>query len=239
MMPHDFTLIPWLKFALNWAIILGLLFGLLLEQVVPRHALPSFGHIDPPQSLLQKWSRWYNDGHNLLLWIVGALILSFTLGGDLYQFLFSLQMHQVGLLNLIAMPWWLQAVLGILMLDFAEYLAHRLSHNVRWIWLLHSVHHSDTKLTITANLRGHPLHLLFVICFKIVAVMAIGLPFWAFLLKEIMTVVMGMLHHAAVEWPAFVDRYAGWLLITPRGHWQHHSPDMAQTNSNYGQVFSF
>lgn len=227
---HDFILIPWLKFILNWSIILGLLAGLALEQIVPRRR--------PPHTTAS-WSRWYNDGHNLLLWIAGAAILSLTLGGGVHQLLISLQMQKVGLLNLIPMPWWLQALLGLLLLDCAEYLLHRLSHNVRWLWLLHAVHHSDTRMDITANLRAHPLHLLFVILFKIVAVMAIGVPFWAFLLKEILTVTMGMAHHAAVEWPAFIDRRLSWFLITPRGHWLHHSPDLPHTNSNYGQVFSF
>lgn len=237
MMLHDLTLIPWLQFALNWAIIIGLLAGLLLEQVYPRHQPARADPLAAGRD--QQWSRWYNDAHNLLLWIVGVAILSLSLGGGLNGLLFALQQHQVGLLNLLALPWWLKAILGLLLLDFVEYLMHRLSHNVRWLWLLHAVHHSDTKLDVTANLRTHPLHLLLLVGFKVVAVIAIGLPLWVFLLKEIMTVVMGALHHAAIEWPAWIDRRLSWLLITPRGHWLHHSPDMPESNSNFGQVFSF
>jgi sterol desaturase/sphingolipid hydroxylase (fatty acid hydroxylase superfamily) len=37
--------------------------------------------------------------------------------------------------------------------DFVYYWHHRASHHVRWLWATHAVHHSPTKLNLTAAIR--------------------------------------------------------------------------------------
>lgn len=115
---------------------------------------------------------------------------------------------------------------------------HRLSHNVRWLWLMHAVHHSDAQVDVTTNLRQHPLHIVFTQSWKLAACAAIGVPPWVYLAHEILTLAFAYLHHAAIRWPRWLDPALSWLVITPRMHWNHHSPEPARTNSNYGVVLS-
>jgi hypothetical protein len=62
----------------------------------------------------------------------------------------------IGLLHFVALPTGLRLVLAFLLLDCADYAFHRLSHRSRVLWLLHSVHHSDTAVDVSTNLRHHP-----------------------------------------------------------------------------------
>jgi sterol desaturase/sphingolipid hydroxylase (fatty acid hydroxylase superfamily) len=40
-------------------------------------------------------------------------------------------------------------------MDFAEYAFHRAQHASRFLWALHSLHHSDTALNVTTTFRHH------------------------------------------------------------------------------------
>ena len=48
-----------------------------------------------------------------------------------------------GLLNLVALPGWVELVLVILVMDLAIWLQHLLSHKIPLLWRIHRVHHSD------------------------------------------------------------------------------------------------
>src|SRR4051794_10236091 len=43
-------------------------------------------------------------------------------------------------------PLWVQAVLAVIIGDFATYVVHRLAHTVPWLWRIHAVHHSAEEL---------------------------------------------------------------------------------------------
>ncbi|HZP65812.1 MAG TPA: sterol desaturase family protein [Rudaea sp.] len=175
---------------------------------------------------------------NLLLWLAGIAVMSAVYGGSVMLLLNWLQLRGVGLLTMLALPAAVKGVLAFLALDIGDYLFHRLSHRVRWLWLLHAVHHSDAHVDVTTNLRQHPLHIVLAQFAKILVCAAFGVPVAVFLLHEVINIGVAHSHHAAVAWPRSIDRVFAWLLITPRMHWNHHSPEMARTNSNFGVIFS-
>lgn len=187
-----------------------------------------------------RWSlhRIAHGGHNLVLWVLGILAMSIVFGGTIWLLMQWMQFRQIGVLYLLALPFWLHAVLAFALLDAGDYVFHRMSHNVRWLWLLHAVHHSDSRMDVTTNLRQHPVHVVTTVLWKLAACAAIGAPAWVFLVHEILTTAIAHLHHAAVRWPSWIDRAFSWLLITPRLHWSHHSPETSRTNSNYGALLS-
>lgn len=65
--------------------------------------------------------------------------------------------NHIGLFNLINIPYYVEVVLGIFLVDFVNYWTHRLNHNVELFWRLHRVHHSDTLLDSATAYRFHPL----------------------------------------------------------------------------------
>lgn len=223
---HDIGLLRTLQYAANLVLFGGFVIVLFGEWVAP-----------PPG---QRWNRvrLAHGARNLLLWLVGVAILSITFGTSVWMALIWMQVHAVGVLYLMPLPGWLHAIAAFALLDASDYVFHRLSHNVRCLWLLHAVHHSDPHVDVTTNLRQHPLHLVATLFWKLVACAAIGVPAWVFMLHEVVNLAFAHLHHAAIVWPRWIDRALSWLVITPRMHWNHHSPDAARTNSNYGVIFS-
>jgi sterol desaturase/sphingolipid hydroxylase (fatty acid hydroxylase superfamily) len=192
----------------------------------------------PRQADERPLQRLGHGMHNILLGIAGIIVVSVVYGSSILFVIQWLQFHRVGVLYLLPLPIWLHALAAFFLFDACDYVFHRLSHETRWLWLMHAVHHSDPNLDVTSNLRQHPLHIVLTQIWKFAAVAAIGVPTWVFLVHEIVNIGLEHLQHAAIRWPRWIDRAFSWCLITPRQHWNHHSPDLARTNSNYGVIFS-
>ena len=223
---HAAGLLTTLRYIANFVLFGGFIVFLAAEMIFP------------PADHDSTRRRIGHGAHNLLLWLVGVAVMSAVFGSSVWFVLQWLQFRGIGILNLLQLPVWLHAIVAFLLLDACDYFFHRLSHNVRWLWLLHAVHHSDPHVDVTTNLRQHPLHIVVIQLWKLVACAAIGVPPWIFLAHEIINIGVAHLHHAAIGWPRWIDRVFAWLMITPRMHWNHHSPAQRHTNSNYGVILS-
>jgi sterol desaturase/sphingolipid hydroxylase (fatty acid hydroxylase superfamily) len=126
-------------------------------------------------------------------------------------------------------------VLYAIILDFAEYWRHWLSHQFRWWWALHSLHHAQRQMTFWSDDRNHVLDdLIAFVWFGIIALL-IGVPPLQFPLLVLMLRFLESLSHANVRLSL------GWigdrLLISPRFHRAHHGIRAAGGRScNYGAV---
>ena len=140
-----------------------------------------------------------------------------------------------GLMNALALPDWLAALLAVLLLDLAIYWQHVASHRLRWFWRLHRVHHADTVLDLTTAVRFHPLEMLFSLGWKLALVLVLGPPAQAVLAFEILLNALPMFNHANIRLPA--DGLLRLLLVTPDMHRVHHSTDMREANTNFGFCF--
>ncbi|WP_448469744.1 sterol desaturase family protein [Martelella sp. AMO21009] len=123
------------------------------------------------------------------------------------------------------------AILLFLAVDFIYYWHHRASHHVRWLWATHAVHHSPTRMNLTAALRlgwtanisGHflfylPLAFLGFHPFAIVAMLAVNLGYQFFLHTEL-SPRLGPLE---------------WVFNTPAHHRIHHASDAECLDKNFG-----
>jgi sterol desaturase/sphingolipid hydroxylase (fatty acid hydroxylase superfamily) len=147
--------------------------------------------------------------------------------------------HGVGLLNWLAAPWWLALPCTLLIKSLGQYAFHLCSHRQPLLWRLHRVHHCDVHLDVSSALRTHPLEMIASSVFVIPIVVLCGLPPVVLAAYEAIEVFVNMLTHANLRVPATVERYARSLLVTPGLHRLHHSDFQAETDSNYGNVFSF
>jgi len=191
----------------------------------------------PATGLARPWRRrWRHVGHNLLLWLLTLLLFNLLLGSQFTPLMPWFTLERIGLLYLVELPVWAHLVLGFLLYDLADYLIHRLSHEVRWLWLLHSVHHADDAMDASTFVRAHPLHFAVTLFWKTLAAGAIGIPYWLVLLRELLAIPVVQLHHAAVRWPRSLERLLRLLIVTPAMHRLHHSPDQRFTDSNYGSL---
>ena len=117
--------------------------------------------------------------------------------------------------------------------EFLYYWQHRASHRIRWMWATHAVHHSATRLNLTAairlgwtgNISGNflfflPLALLGFHPAAIVAMLGINLLYQFFIHTELAP-RLGPLE---------------WVLNTPRHHRVHHASNATCLDKNYGGI---
>ena len=101
------------------------------------------------------------------------------------------------------------------------------------------MHHLDRTLDTTSALRFHFGEVLLSAAARAVAIMLLALPLASVLVFETVLLAAAIFHHSNLRLPAaFEARLAG-LVITPSIHWVHHRPRRADTDANYGTVFSF
>lgn len=112
-------------------------------------------------------------------------------------------------------------VLYLVVLDFAGYWVHRAQHRFRWWWALHSLHHSQTQLSLWADDRNHLLDdLIRDAIFALLAVV-IGVQPTQFVLLVFAARSLESFQHANVRL-AF-GRWGDRLLVSPRFHRRHHA----------------
>ena len=126
------------------------------------------------------------------------------------------------------------ALLGLFVgSEFFYYWHHRASHRVRWMWATHSVHHSATRMNLTAairlgwtgNISGNflfflPLAWIGFHPFAVIAMLGVNLLYQFFIHTELAP-RLGPLE---------------WVLNTPSHHRVHHASNEACLDKNYGGI---
>lgn len=122
-----------------------------------------------------------------------------------------------------------------IILDFADYWRHRVSHMLGWWWALHSLHHAQRQMTFWSDDRNHILDDIIAALWFAAVALLIGVPPLQFPLLVLALRFVESLSHANVQLSF------GWLgdrlLISPRFHRAHHGVLAAgQRSCNYGAV---
>jgi sterol desaturase/sphingolipid hydroxylase (fatty acid hydroxylase superfamily) len=190
-----------------------------------------------------KWglpaSRWRHIARNFALFLLAVAIADGVVGIGLLGLWDRLNIQPSGLLTPLGLPLWALVIAGLLATDLAGYAFHRLCHRWRPLWLVHSVHHSDRQLDASTAVREHPAEMICDVVILAGTLTALGIPLWVEGLRAAFLNPQAMVQHANIEYPRWVERAFGWLLVTPAMHRVHHSPDPRETNTNYAIMFSF
>lgn len=171
---------------------------------------------------------------NLLLIALDTLLLRLMFPVLAVGLALQLESQRIGLLPQLGLPFWLDCVIAVLLLDLAIYWQHRLMHGVPLLWRLHRLHHSDTGFDVTTGLRFHPFEMTLSLVYKLALVAALGAPALAVLVFELLLSAGALFTHADFALPPALDRRLRWLLVTPSMHRIHHSTWRPETDSNYG-----
>lgn len=191
--------------------------------------LPYFEH-----PAARRRQRWRNLG------IVGiAFALNGLLSTGIAGVILAAQERQFGLLRLLLPDSsWVAIVAGVFLVDLNSYVFHRIYHRVPLLWRMHRVHHADTALDATSALRMHPFEFLFQSLTQVAVLPLLGVSMTSFVLYFAFALPWFLLNHSNLKFPAWFERYASWLLVTPNWHRVHHSADRPETDSHYGDVFT-
>jgi len=105
-------------------------------------------------------------------WLVDCCYFAgqYFLWGSMMLWLLNICNHWLGGImpatfrqKVASQPWWLQAVEVVITSDLLIYWAHRLQHNVGFLWRFHKVHHSVQQLDWLAAHREHPLDTIYTV----------------------------------------------------------------------------
>ena len=134
---------------------------------------------------------------------------------------------------------WPGLLLDLLLLDFWIYWWHRANHEVPLLWRFHQVHHFDELLDSTTAVRFHFGEVLLSALVRAVVIIALDIPLSSVLLFEALVLISAIFHHSDARLPPRLEQALARLIITPSIHWVHHHAVRADTDSNYGTIFSF
>lgn len=147
--------------------------------------------------------------------------------------------HGIGLCHALDLRWPACAALTFVLFDGWMYAWHRANHRVPFLWRFHRVHHTDPAMDSTTALRFHPGEILLSALANCLVLMALGMSLGMLVVYKSAMVLVILLHHSNLAVPAQLDARLRRLIVPPSMHRVHHSAVRAETDSNYGTVFSF
>jgi sterol desaturase/sphingolipid hydroxylase (fatty acid hydroxylase superfamily) len=118
----------------------------------------------------------------------------------------------------------LSFMIYLMILDFAEYWRHRLSHTFGWWWALHAIHHSQRQMTLWTDSRNHLLDdVIGGFWFAVIALL-VGVPPGHFIGLLIVVKTVENLSHVNAR--LSFGRFGELLLVSPRYHRWHHALEL-------------
>ena len=195
----------------------------LAEASAPRDAAPA-----------ERARRWPT---NWILTIVNIMVTS-AMPVTMIAAADYAQANRVGLLNNIDVSMAAAFAIGFLGRGFISWGTHYLNHKVPFLWAIHRVHHTDTRLDVSTTVRFHPLEFVFTTPLALAGVVALGVPALPLLIYELMDASVTVFSHANVRLPWWIDRPLSLFIVTPDVHRVHHSSYQPETDSNYGAVLT-
>ncbi len=190
------------------------------EGVAPRRRLQT-----------SKATRWFN---NLGLVFIDTMTLRLLVSFSAIDTALFAEKAGWGLLNHVALFYWLKVIIGVVVLDLAIYLQHAMFHGLPILWRLHMMHHSDLDFDVTTAVRFHPIEILLSMGIKMIVVLLTGVSASGVLIFEVLLNAASLFNHGNIRLAASLDRVLRFFVVTPEMHRVHHSVIIRETNSNFG-----
>jgi sterol desaturase/sphingolipid hydroxylase (fatty acid hydroxylase superfamily) len=207
-------------------------FGILASVFILQYF---FEHVFPEN---RKYNSFKNEIRNLFIGVLNGLMMLIPAALLIQVFIYT-DAHQVGLFHLIAIPFYLEVALTIIIMDLAMYAWHRVNHVLPVLWMFHRFHHLDKKMNTSTALRFHFVELLLSNIWKAGFFLLMGFNFLPVLIYEILFFIVVIIHHSNINISKSFDLQYRKLFSSPLMHRIHHSQIKEETDTNYGSVFSF
>lgn len=158
----------------------------------------------------------------------------------------GLNLLSIGLIPLLAgrLPWqcwpshWpfaIQLLLAIVGADFGLTLMHYASHRVGWLWRLHAVHHSVSRMYGFNGLMKHPLHQALEAVGGVLPLLLLGMPYPLAAVLAFAIAIQLLLQHANIDLrPGPLGRLMAWAPL----HRFHHLRYGRAGDVNFGLFFT-
>src|SRR5690349_6213390 len=132
----------------------------------------------------------------------------------------------------MAFNWW-TLIPCYIILDFCSYWSHRISHQQRFFWATHVVHHSGEDYNLSVSFRLSWVQHIKIIFFLPVALCGFH-PVIFFVANQIAVLFQFWVH---TEYIKKLPRFIEYIFATPSNHRVHHGSQEKYINKNYGATF--
>ena len=189
-------------------------------------AIEAYALIRRDGRLEDRLDTWNNVLIGLVSAAFGTVIAIVTTWGYLWA-------YEITPLRMPMETWWPWLVL-LFADDFLYYWFHRFSHEMRFLWNFHVVHHSSNQYNLSVAVRqswfGGVAHWIFY-----VPIAFLGFPFWTFVLMHGINLIYQFWIHTEL-----IGRMWGWfefIFNTPSHHRVHHGVNRQYLDRNYAGIF--
>ena len=161
----------------------------------------------------------------------GSIIFGFIFGA-IQTFFYVAIYENVAPYQMPMNVWWTWVLL-LFVDDFAYYWFHRFSHEIRFFWNFHVVHHSSNQYNLSVAVRQSWFSGIAHWIFYLPAAF-LGFPLWAFLTMHGLNLIYQFwIHTKLVRRIGFLEN----ILNTPSHHRVHHGVNNPYLDKNYAGVF--
>jgi sterol desaturase/sphingolipid hydroxylase (fatty acid hydroxylase superfamily) len=165
---------------------------------------------------------------------IGFLSVVWGAGFGLFTSLVYLAVYEFAPFKMPMETVWAWAIL-LFVDDFAYYWFHRFSHEIRFFWNFHVVHHSSNQYNLSVAVRqswfSGLTHWIFYL-----PVALLGFPLWAFVTMHGLNLIYQFwIHTKLVGNLGFIEK----ILNTPSHHRVHHGVNDQYLDKNYAGIFIF
>lgn len=134
----------------------------------------------------------------------------------------------------MALNWW-TFIPCYVIFDLCSYWAHRVSHEQRFWWATHVVHHSGERYNLSVSFRLSWIQNLKTIFFLPVALFGFH-PIIFFTTNQIAVLFQFWVH---TEYIRKMPRWVEYIFATPSNHRVHHGSQPKYIDKNFGATFIF
>ncbi len=183
-------------------------------------------------------NKWQRSVINSIVSIPSFILLRFMFLPAMIWISIQNEKIHFGLNYLYDLPPWTEALIGMLIFDYTNYLWHILNHRIPLLWRFHLVHHTDPDLDLSTATRFHFGEMIGSLFFRGAFVFLSGASPLIVIIYEIIFESATMFHHSNTRLPVRFEKALNKIFVTPRMHGIHHSIIKNEADSNYSVIFS-
>jgi sterol desaturase/sphingolipid hydroxylase (fatty acid hydroxylase superfamily) len=138
-------------------------------------------------------------------------------------------------LNLVQLPLYIAVPLAVIVLEFFGYWIHRISHRGGFLWRVHAIHHTPTKVHTWNNNKMHPINIILLKFTRLGSVIVVGFSAETIFLAGAFGLIQNYISHANID---IHGRWHSFLIGTPEMHRLHHSEKKSEAG-NFSAVIPY
>ena len=129
------------------------------------------------------------------------------------------------------LPFWVQVILALTLIDFFLFFVHWQSHKYQWLWKLHAIHHSSERLYFLNGEKRHAIHQILEGGPGIIVCLIIGTPQPVVVAALALLAINMMMQHTNLDYKAGLLKK--FFCVAELHRW-HHRADYKDAQVNYG-----